>query len=272
MAMKLLGSTCAAILARWCKPGIPLPPPRMMEDVVGLTTAGSKRKATGQGIRSPDSSQGSQAATAMDSSSQGSSAGMGNLPSMVGEGVHQKALMEAVLLGMRDLCSEVQELKMNTTISWELHRDNEFVKKSIEMKQVYSESCKQARGTGTDLGNVRNYCFMGLFLCHQADKATLPEEKELMENLVGKQLRGEDGKLMVIKAKALTSLVATCQVTRTQKKAFVNLSMRQTEEGNNIMSLMTKAMNREGRVQTDVMHMNPVHADLRNALKRSQAK
>ena len=243
-----------------------------MEDVVGLTTTGNKRKATGQGVRAPDSSQGSAGSTVMDSASQGSHASMGNLPSTVGEGVHQKSLMEAVLMGMRDLCSEVQELKMNTTISWEVPRDNEYVKKAMEMKQVYTENCRQARGTGEDLGNVRNYCFMGLFLCYQADKATLPEEKELMETLVGKLLRGEDKKLMIAKAKALTSLVATCQVTRTQKKAFINLSMRQTEDGSKVMTLMTKAMNREGRVQTDVMHMHPVHADLRNALKNSHKK
>ena len=136
---------------------------------------------------------------------------------------------------------------------------------------MYTDHCKEVRGKGQDLGNVRNYCFTGLFLFHQADKDTSPEERELMENLVGKKLRGLDNKLTVTKAKDLTCLVATCQVTRTQKKAFVNLSMRQTEDGGKVMTLMTKAMTREGEPQTSVTHMHPVHADLRNALKKSQA-
>ena len=194
------GSTCAAISAPWYRHVTHHPHPLAMEEVSGLMSSGTKRRATGQGGRDPNASQGSQATTALDSSSQGRNANMGNLPSMVGEGVHQRPLMEAVLMGMRDLCSEVQELEMNSTMSWELHRDSEYIKKAMELKQMYTEHCKEVRGTGTDLGNVRNYCFMGLFICHQADKATLPEERDVMENLVGKLIRGADAKLTVATA------------------------------------------------------------------------
>ena len=195
---------------------------------------------------------------------------MGNLAETVGEGPHARPLMEAVLEGMKDLTKEVQELKANACMSWEVDLKSAYLDKAMEMKEVYVAKCKEVRGQGKDLGNIRNYVFIGLFLQYLQDRDVSLEERRLMEDLVGAKIRDGNKTLNLDLAPNLNSIVAVCTVVRTKKKGFVNLEMK--KEGVQLMDLMAKALGREGKQQHQLMHMHPVHADLSKALRAAQSK
>ena len=195
---------------------------------------------------------------------------MGNLTETVGEGPHARPLMEAVLEGMKDLTKEVQELKANACMSWEVDLKSAYLDKAMEMKEAYVAKCKEVRGQGKDLGNIRNYVFIGLFLQYLQDRDVSLEERKLMEDLVGAKIRDGNKTLNLDLAPNLNSIVAVCTVVRTKKKGFVNLEMK--KEGVQLMDLMAKALGREGKQQHQLMHMHPVHADLNKALRAAQSK
>ena len=139
------------------------------------------------------------------------------------------------------------------------------------MKEVYLAKCKEVRGKGVDLGNIRNYLFMGLYLQMKEDKDMSREEMQVMEEIVGKKLRDATGTLDVVKAKNLADLVSHCSIVRTKKKGFVNVAMRRTEEGDKVKTIIRNTMAREGTLQKEVLHSAPVHGDLREALRKARA-
>ena len=67
---------------------------------------------------------------------------MGNLPAVVGTGEHQKPIMEAVLMGLRDISMDMQEVKGALYFSWELGPDSMYVTKGMEFKEAYSKECR----------------------------------------------------------------------------------------------------------------------------------
>ena len=50
-------------------------------------------------------------------------------------------------------------------------------------------NAEEVRGHGKDLGNIRNYVFIGLFLQYLQDRDVSLEERRLMEDLVGAKIR-----------------------------------------------------------------------------------
>ena len=249
--------TCAAIFV------IYLPAPHLdlimaNEPMLGLPRSAKRGRmqeelSSGSASAAPNAQRGA--------TSSGTYAGMfGNLEERVGEGPHARPLMEAVLEGMKDLTKEVQELKANTCMSWEVDLKSAYLDKAMEMKDVYVAKCKEVRGQGKDLGNIRNYVFIGLYLTYLQDKDVSLEDRRMMEDLVGAKIRDGSKTLNLDLAPNLNSIVAVCTVVRTKKKGFVNLEMKKPAA--QLLEIMGKALDREGKQQHTLMHMHPVHADL----------
>ena len=99
---------------------------------------------------------------------------LGNLPVKVGQGDHEQPILEAVLQGMRDLSMDMQDIKGAMYHSWEMPDGSPYVDMAMDYKMNYSEACRKARGTGTNLGHQKNYIMMGIFLAFQADRTTAP--------------------------------------------------------------------------------------------------
>ena len=124
-----------------------------------------------------------------------------------------------------------------------------------------------------NLGHMKNYIMMGLFLAVKKDKDASAQDKELLESLVGKGLRDSEGTLATENAKSLEMMVAYCQVVRTKnkKKGFIHILLR-GEEGSRVMRVLETAFEREGKKQGDPAGLRPVHRDLRDALVSARAK
>ena len=95
------------------------------DDVVMTRAATSKRGRTAEG---------SQPRGTLASGSNGDP--MGNLPATLGEGEYERPLMEAILVALRDLSMDVQDLKGAVYMSWELERDSEYVTEGMKMKEA----------------------------------------------------------------------------------------------------------------------------------------
>ena len=143
---------------------------------------------------------------------------LGNLPARVGQGDHEQPILQAVLQGMRDLSMDMQDIKGAMYHSWEMPDGCPYVDSAMDYKMNYSEACRKARGTGTNLGHQKNYIMMGIFLAFQADTDNSPKDKQVMEDILGTKLRNEDKKLDLGNAKELADIVAHCQVVKTKRK------------------------------------------------------
>ena len=194
---------------------------------------------------------------------------LGNLPVKVGQGDHEQPILEAVLQGMRDLSMDMQDIKGAMYHSWEMPDGSPYVDLAMDYKGIYSEACKKARGTGTNLGHQKNYVMMGIFLAYQADGDNSPKEKEVMEELLGTKLRNADKKLDIGNAKDLADIVAHCQVVKTKRKGFMNILMR-GDKGVAAFKLLEKALDREGHRQWDPPPPKPVHKDLKMAVEQAR--
>ena len=210
-----------------------------MEAVVGMEQSSAKRqRGADQGALGSGSG-----------SSTLSMTYMGAVPARVGSGEHERPIMEAVLMGMRDLAMDVQDLKGALYLSWELPMDATYITKGMEFKEQYAANCRKNKGQGLNLGHQKNYIFMGLYVAMMGDNDLTQEEKNMMEELVGAKLR-EEGQLSLTKAPAIALMVGACQVVRTKKKGFINLALK-GPEGQRIMGTLTRLLDKVGTRQGD---------------------
>ena len=242
------------------------------EEIVG-GTGQQKRRAVGMDAMDRTSQPGgaSGSSRALGPGHGDFRAALGNLPATLGEGEHERPIMEAMMLGMRDLSLGLQDIVGVTVESWELSRDSPYVEKSMEWKDRYFKDCKANRGKGVDLGHMKNYVFLALFLAHKADKDGTQEEKDTMEELIGKKVRNSDGALDVGNVKALAPMVSYCQIVRTAKKGFLNITLR-GEEGMKVKAILDRALGRAGKRQWDSPMQKPIHKDIKNGLDAARKK
>ena len=73
---------------------------------------------------------------------------LGTLPRTLGEGEHERSIMEGILVALRDLSMDVQDLKGAIYMSWEMDRDSQYITDAVKMKESYSEDCRNAKGKG----------------------------------------------------------------------------------------------------------------------------
>ena len=88
--------------------------------------------------------------------SSGSKEILGSLPTTLGEGEHERPMIEAILVALRDLSMDVQDLKGAVYMSWEMERDSVYITEGVKMKEHYSEDCKKSKGQGISLGHQKN--------------------------------------------------------------------------------------------------------------------
>ena len=196
---------------------------------------------------------------------------LGNLPTTLGTGEHERPLMEAMMMGMRDLSLGVQDLMGLVVESWELNRDPPYVEKAMEYKDRYFKDCKANRGKGVDLGHMKNYVFLAMYLAHKMDPDGTQEEKDAMEEMIGKNMRNGEGSLDIGNVKTLAPMVSYCQITRTAKKGFLNMTLR-GEEGMRVKTILDKALARAGKRQWDSPMNRPIHKDIKQGLDEARKK
>ena len=192
---------------------------------------------------------------------------LGRVGPTMGTGEHERPLMEGVLLAIRDLSMDVQDLRSMALTSWELPLDSPYILKAMAMKDTYSKDCREAKGTGVNLGHQKNYVFMGVYRAMRASKDITEMEKAELEEMVGKHLR-TDGKLDVLKAKTLDPLIGYCQVVKLKRKAFINLQLR-GDGANRLMELLKAELDREGTRQYDAGPPKPIHGEVKRSLERA---
>ena len=190
---------------------------------------------------------------------------MGNLPATLGEGEHERPMMEVILVALRDLSMDVQDLKGALYVSWELDKDSPYVLEGVKMKDAYQQECRKVKGTGVSLGHMKNYCMIGLFTAAKKDETLSPDAKATLENKMGKLLRNREGRLTTEKALEIAPMVAYCQVVRTKKKGFVNLLMR-AGDGMAVMEILSVALDAAGKRQADASVPKPIFREIKEAL------
>ena len=242
------------------------------EEVVG---GSAKRRVVGADPTGRTSRPGG-SSTALGSTALGSGQNdfrdaLGNLPTTLGTGEHERPIMEAVMMGMRDLSLGVQDLMGVVVESWELNRDSPYVEKTMEYKDRYFKDCKANRGKGVDLGHMKNYVFLALYLAHKVDPDGTQEEKDAMEEMIGRKMRNSEGSLDIGNVKTLAPMVSYCQITRTAKKGFLNMTLR-GEEGMRVKTILDRALARAGKRQWDSPMNRPIHKDIKNGLDAARKK
>ena len=195
---------------------------------------------------------------------------MGNLPTTLGQGEHERPLMEGILVALRELAIDVQDLKGAVYMSWELERDSPYILEGQKMKEAYQADCRQAKGTGTSLGHQKNYCMIGVFSAAKKDSNLSTEQKDTLEQLMGKLLRKE-GRLTTERALSISDQVAYCQVIRTKKKGFINILLREGP-GKEVMKILTSALDLTGTRQTDASVPKPIFKEIKDALVQTKGK
>ena len=135
----------------------------------------------------------------------------------------------------------------------------------------WSDKCREAKGTGTVVGHMKNFVALGLYLAAKSDpNADRADKKGLQDLLRPRVCTGDVPDLM--KAKNLEDLVAHCQVTKTKNKCFVNLMGQDTQDGKLFLELMEKCLAKSGKRQFDPAPPQPVHKDLKIALAEARKK
>ena len=118
---------------------------------------------------------------------------------------------------------------------------------------------------------MKNYVFLSLYLAHKADPQATQEERDTMEDLMGKKVRNGEGSLDIGNVKSLAPMVSYCQITRTQKKGFLNLTLR-GDDGLKVKAILDKALAREGKRQWDSPMSRPIHRDIKTGLDKARQK
>ena len=227
-----------------------------------VTTGGTKRSRTEGG-------------TSAGSAAGGAVAGdpckdiLGNLPKTLGEGEHERSIMEGILVALRDLSMDVQDLKGAMYMSWETDRDTPYIAEGMKMKEQYTEDCRKVRGQGVSLGHVKNYCMLGIFVAAKKDPNITEEQKQKLEELMGKHLRNGQGRLSTDNVLGIAHLVAYCQVVRTKKKGFINILMREGA-GKECMEILARALDWAGKRQWDSTVPKPIFKEIKDALGQAR--
>ena len=219
--------------------------------------SGAKRSRTGEQTGS-NSATGSHGANTTGSAT----AILGNLPTTLGSGEHERAILETVTLGMRDLSMEIQNLQSCVMESWEVPTDSVYITEAMKFKEEYQRACRENKGKGKDLGHMKNYILCSFFMAHKKDPNGTVEERKELDDLMGTKLRDGEGTLNVAMAPKLGCLTGHCQVTRTKKKGFITVHFREGE-GQRIREIMTTHWARDGKRQWDPPMAKPIHRDIK---------
>ena len=153
--------------------------------------------------------------------------------------------------------------------SWELPVESSYVKVAIEYKKLYGKKCQEAKGTSARVGHVKNYVLAAMFMGYKKDAGNEDRKKERMEQIVGTQLRDDEGQLNIDKAIKLEKLVAHCQVIPGKKKSYVNMLMRDGE-GKEVEELLSEVFEKEGKRQWDPPPSRAVQRELKEALQKAR--
>ena len=92
-----------------------------------------------------------------------------------------------------------------------------------------------------------------------------------MEALVGQKVRNSEGSLDIGNVKALAPMVSYCQIGRTAKKGFLNLTLR-GEDGMKVKVILDRALARAGKRQWDTPMNRPIHRDIKKGLDTARQK
>ena len=176
MAIITFSLTCEAISRTFSRTPTPIThaPIDRMEDVVG---ADNHKRARVEGHKD-NHKEDSKASGSSSTPARDMKEILGNLPSTVGQGEHQRPIIEALAIGIRDLSMDVQDMKSVITHSWEFPPDTAYVDQGMKFKDQYSKDCRAAKGTGKDLGHQKNYIFLGIYVAYRADRDNPTESKE----------------------------------------------------------------------------------------------
>ena len=195
---------------------------------------------------------------------------MGELAATVGRGTQEQPLMMAVLQGLTELSMDVADLKGAVYQSYEGPEDWSYVEMGMSYKKVYGKKCQEAKGTKQIVGHVKNYVMAAMFMAHAKDPDVSQQDKDRMEELVGKKLRGQDNKLHIENARQLEELVAHCQTVQGKKQSYINLKMKDTSEAKEVEQLLETALLKKGKRQQDPPPMRAVQRELKNTLMEAR--
>ena len=149
--------------------------------------------------------------------------------------------------------------------SWEIPLASNYVSKGMELKDQYIGYCRQMKGKGEDLGHMKNYVFLGLYIAAKMDGLDT-QQAETMETIIGKRVRDNEGTLDASKAPMIAHLVGFCQVSKSKKKGFVNIQLRGTE-GEEVLTILRSKWARIGKQQFDPTSGKPVHRDIKEGIQ-----
>ena len=164
---------------------------------------------------------------------------------------------------------EVQDMKGVLLESWEMDRESPYVGKTMDMKELYQRHCRERKGE--DLGHMKNYLMMGLYMAHKTDTGATPEEQQVMDEVLGNRLKNSQGNYDVNNARCLADVTAYLGVTRTKKKGFINLQLR-GEEGLKVNAVLGRAFARVGKRQWDSPMARPIQNDVKKGLEEARKK
>ena len=196
---------------------------------------------------------------------------LGDAPTVLGRGEHERPILEAVLLGLQDLNLEVQEVKAMHVLSWELPRDSLYVAMGIEYKDLYIEKCREVKGQGIDLGHQKNYVFLGLYMAAKKAGTLSAESLQVLRDEIGNKIKNSEGKPDLGNAQKIAHLVGFCQVSRSRKKGFVNVYLR-GRAGERVMEILGKEWDKIGKAQWDPQSGKPIHKDVKDGVLEMKKK
>ena len=129
------------------------------------------------------------------------------------------------------------------------------------------------KGKGENLGHMKNYVFLGLFMAAKAEGLE-QQDAATLERIIGQKVRDGEGTgtLDLSKAPQVAYLVGHCQVAKSKKKGFINIQLR-GEEGQEVMRIFRSQWNKTGTAQWDPVAGKPIHKDIRDeVMQMNQAK
>ena len=201
----------------------------------------------------------------------GPQAAMGSLQATIGEGDHEQPLMMGVLQAVRELAQDVQDLKLSAYRMWEGPRDWSYVARGIELRKLYGAECSKARGTGKQLGGVKNWLLLGFYWAFQEDKGVAQESKDLMRETMGKLIENEEGDPDVGKVMQLSHLVTHISVAEGRRASYITIAVS-GKEGEAVLELLEAAWKREGKRQTEAAPPKPVLKELKEAERKARGQ
>ena len=223
-------------------------------------------EATAGGSGSQAQGSGGSAAGSMDMSQL-----RGALPEYVGEGEYKQQTGVAIVQGMTWMCGELMSLKGMLVNKWEGPKDWIFVEKGKLAMQVYAKHCREARGKGVVVGDLKNFVMVGLYIAYLEAEGVTDEQRREATEIVGKKVAGPDGKPTFDRAKELSSMTGYAKVAVGGRMGYVNIAGR-GPEGTRWVAMLEEQLIKRGRQQFDSEPGVPVFKDLKGALRAARAK